>query len=131
MILAHFIGKKNWKNSRTRSGRIIKPHYKEVTPAGGSYSLVALISRSDRLGALAPREHSHKVFRRAVDIDDFDIPAAVAGEARPLKRMRRDRDRGARAPIIRARNSWIGGSALPSRKSRAGNDRRDRRGSTG
>jgi len=43
-------------------------------------------------------------------------PRAVAGEARPLKRMRRDRDRGARAPIIRARNSWIGGSVLPSRK---------------
>jgi hypothetical protein len=93
MILAHFIGKKKLANSRTqsapRSGRIIKPHYKEVPPR------------------------------------------AVAGEARPLKRMRRDRDRGVRTPIIRVRNSWIGGSALPSRKSRAGNDRRDKRGSTG
>ena len=26
---------------------------------------------------------------------------------------------------------WIGGSALPSHKSRAGNNRRDKRGSTG
>jgi hypothetical protein len=39
--------------------------------------------------------HAHEVFRRAVDIDDFDIPAAVAGEPGPLKCMRRDRDRGA------------------------------------
>src|SRR5258708_32384514 len=101
-------------NSRTRSGRIIKPHYKEVTPAGGSYSLVALISRSDRLGALAPREHLHEVFRRDVDIDGFDMPAAVAGEARRLKRMRRDRDRGARTPIIRARIP--GSAAVPCRR---------------
>ena len=56
--------------SAPRSGRTIKPHYKEVPPR------------------------------------------AVAGEARPLKRMRRDRDRGARTPIIRVRNSWIGGRAV-------------------
>jgi hypothetical protein len=36
-----------------------------------------------------------------------------------------------RASVIRARNSWIGGSALPSHKSRAANNRRDKRGSTG
>lgn len=58
-------------------------------------------------------------------------PRAVAGEARRLKRMRRDRDRGARTPIIRARTSWIGGSALLLHKSYVGNDRRDERGSTG
>jgi hypothetical protein len=89
MILAYFIGKKNWQIAARPSGRIIKPHYKEVPPR------------------------------------------AVAGEARPLNRMRRGRDRGARTPIIRVRNSWIGGSALPSRKSRAGNSRRDKRGSIG
>ena len=32
---------------------------------------------------------------------------------------------------FRARNSWIGGRALPSHKSRAGNNRRDERGLTG
>ena len=127
MILAHFIGKKNWKNSRTRSGRIIKPHYKEVTRRGRQLFArridqpVGSPGSTRAPGVLAqglPQGRRHR------------WPAAVAGEARPLKRMRRDRDRGARTPIIRA-DSWIGGSALPSCKSRAGNDRRDKRGSTG
>ena len=43
----------------------------------------------------------------------------------------RSRSRVRCTSIIRARNSWIGGRALPSHKSRAGNDRRDERGSTG
>jgi hypothetical protein len=60
----------------------------------------------------------------AVDIDDFDMPAAVAGEAGPVEMLRR-------TSIIRARKSWIGGRALPSRESHAGNDRRDKRGSAG
>ena len=40
-------------------------------------------------------------------------PRLVAGKAVLLKRMRR-------ASVIRARNSWIGGSALPSHKSPRG-----------
>ena len=42
----------------------------------------------------------------------------------------RSRSRVRCTSIIRARNSWIGGRASPSHKSRAGNNRRDERGST-
>jgi hypothetical protein len=77
------------------------------------------------------RTHSAPRSGRTIKAHYKEVPPrAVAGEAGRLKRMRRDRDRGARAPIIRARYS-IGGSALPSRKSRAGNGRRDKRGLTG
>jgi hypothetical protein len=51
--------------------------------------------RGRRLFCCSARPHAYEVFRRAVDIDDFDIPAAVAGEPGPLKYMRRDRDRDA------------------------------------
>ena len=98
-ILAHFLGKQNWQNRRTQSVPRVGPYNREASARPG-------------------------IPAGAVDIDDFDLPAAVAGEAVLLKCMRR-------ASVIRARNSWIGGSALPSHKSRAGNNRRDKRGSTG
>lgn len=59
----------------------------------GRQPFVAFSGRSRRVRIA--RSHSHEVFRRAVDVDDFDLPVAVDGEAGPLKCMRRDRDRGA------------------------------------
>ena len=80
--------------------------------AGGSYSVVALSA-----GQIT-REQLHEVSRTAVDIDDFDLLAAG-----PLKCMRRDGTQVRRTSIIRARNFWIGGRALPSYKSCTSNDR--------
>ena len=53
------------------------------------------------------RPHAYEVFRGLVDIDDFDIAAAVAGAPGPLKCMRRN-------SIIRARNSRISGRVCPN-----------------
>ena len=62
MILAHFPGKQNWQNRRTQS--------------------------APRSGRIIERRAPSQVPRGAVDIDDFDLPAAVAGEAVLLKCMR-------------------------------------------
>jgi hypothetical protein len=61
------------------------------------------------------RPHAYEVFRGLVDIDDFDVAAAVAGAPGSLKCMRRN-------SIIRARNSRIGGRVLPWLEYRAGNE---------
>jgi hypothetical protein len=80
--------------------------------------------------AYSGRPHSHEVFRRAVDIDDFDLPMAVGGEPGPLKCMRRDRDRG--APCV----GHLSEELLDRRQCSAvaqlprGNDRRDPSGET-
>jgi len=117
MILAHFIGKKKWQidaRSRRRVEAFPRRQTRRERRWGGARAgrqLFVAFSGRSRSVRIA-RSHSHEVFRGAVDIDDFDLPVVVGGETGPLKCMRR-------TSILRARNSWIGGSTLPSHKSRA------------
>jgi len=120
MILAHFIGKKKWQidaRSRRRVEAFPRPRKdarQDASAVGQVPVRAAAIRRIQRPVAQRPDRPVAlaRGLPRAVDIDDFDLPVVVGGEAGPLKCMRR-------SSIIRARNSWIGGSTLPSHKSRA------------
>ena len=76
-------------------------HISSTRRNGKSTHAFGAASRPSRAQAPRPRRvrssplRAPEVFRRAVDIDEFDIPAAVVGEPGPPKYMRRDRDRGA------------------------------------
>jgi hypothetical protein len=78
--------RRNGKSTHTFDGAS-RPSRGASAPGPGTARAAAI--------CCSARPHAYEVFRRAVDIDDFVIPAAVAGEPGPLKYMRRDRDRDA------------------------------------
>ena len=114
MILAHFIGKKNGQNRRTPSAPrrgLPKTRARDASHdvsavggarAGGSSSLVAFISRSDRPGARRTRScagPSTSIFRfaRGCRWQCFavaQIPLATTGAIRRVRRIVRSRSPG-------------------------------------
>jgi hypothetical protein len=84
MILARFIGKKNWQNRRTRSApRRGLPETQAPSAgylAGGSYSSH---SAAGRFGSGPPG--STRTRSSAGPLASFDMPAAAAGEAGPAE----------------------------------------------